>query len=111
MYRSSISSVNANEHNSSVLVTELCQQLRACEDKLKSIERLNGINQRWSIASTQYCEVKALLSSEKRARLLLKLEHTARERWFLLTLKGKYAGTVHIIINFYHHVCVPCTIL
>ena len=89
--RSSVNSINDSE-SSSGLIMQLCQQLSACEGKLRSVEQLNGITHRWSVRSTQYREVKALITSENRACLLLKLERTARERWFLLTLKAKYAG-------------------
>lgn len=93
-YRSSISSINTSESlTNGGVITQLCQQLSTCEGKLRELEQLNGITQRWSVVSTQYREVKALVTSENRTCLLLKLEQTARERWFLSTLKAKYAGT------------------
>ena len=89
--RSFISSVDAGESSSGIL-SQLCQQLKTCESKLMAIETSKCISQRWSEASTEYREVKALITSEKRTHLLLKIEQAARERWFLLTLKAKYAG-------------------
>ena len=74
------------------VTTQLCYQLTICTEKLKSMERSHNINQRWSKTSPQYQEVKALITSHKRTCLLLKIEQAARERWFLLTLKAKYAG-------------------
>ena len=91
-YRSSITSMGTTESNN-VIILQLCQQLELCDDKLKAIESSQCITQRWSKTSTRYREVKALVSSEKRAHVLLKIEKAARERWFLLTLKAKYAGT------------------
>jgi len=89
--------VNTSE-SSSGLIIQLCQQLNTYEGKFKEIEQLNGITQRWSVLSTQYREVKVLVSSENRTCLLLKLEQTARERWFLTTLKAKYAGIIRCLV-------------
>jgi len=75
-------------------VTRLCEQLTHYEDKLKNLEEVYEINQRWSVSSTEYCEVKALVSSENRPHFLLKIEQAARERWYLLKLEANYAGTV-----------------
>ena len=116
--RSFISSVDAGESSSGIL-SQLCQQLKTCESKLMAIETSKCISQRWSEASTEYREVKALITSEKRTHLLLKIEQAARERWFLLTLKAKYAGRskqvfacVYIcmrVVCVYVYVCVcPC---
>ena len=80
--------------SNSVIILQLCQQLELCDNKLRAIESSKCITQRWSKISTRYREVKALVASEKRTRLLLKIEQAARERWFLLTLKAKYAGSV-----------------
>ena len=91
-YRSSITSMGTTE-SSNVIILQLCQQLELCDDKLKAIESSRCITQRWSKTSTRYREVKALVSSEKRTCILLKIKQAARERWFLLTLKAKYAGT------------------
>ena len=84
--------MNTSEPDSDVIV-QLCQQLRLCEEKLKIIESSKCIAQRWNKRSTHYHEVKALVTSEVRTHLLLKIEQAARERWYLLTLKAKYAGT------------------
>ena len=82
---------------SSDVTLQLCEQLRQCEDKLKVIECSKCISQQWNKTTTHYREVKALVTSEKRTRLLLKIEQVARERWFLLTLKAKYAGNCYCI--------------
>jgi len=91
-FRVAISSINASEENSH-LASQLCEQLHHYEDKLRNVEHSHGVNQRWSPSSTAYREVKALVTSENRTRLLLRIEQAARERWFLLRLKAKYAGT------------------
>ena len=90
-FRVSISSINVSEENTH-LVSQLCEQLNDYEDKLSNLEHSHGVNQRWSPSSTEYREVKALVSSENRIRLLIKIDQAARERWFLLRLKAKYAG-------------------
>jgi len=63
---------------------------------LKAIEHSHSVNKRWSKTSPQYLEIKALITSQKRTHLLLKIEQAARERWFLLTLKAKYAGENYV---------------
>ena len=90
-FRVSISSINVSEENTH-LVSQLCEQLNDYEDKLSSLEHSHGVNQRWSPSFTEYREVKAMVSSENRTRLLIKIEQAARERWFLFRLKAKYAG-------------------
>lgn len=96
IFRSSIRSIGTSERSSN-LTLQLCEQLKLCEEKLKVIERSKCISQRWNKTTTHYREVKALVTSEKRAQLLLKIEQIARERWFLLTLKAKYAGNYYCI--------------
>lgn len=102
--------MGTSEPSNSVLLG-LCQQLKLYEDKLRTIERSKCITQRWNKASTHYREVKALVTSEKRTRVLLKIEQAARERWFLLTLKAKYAGNVQILHSYtyvyfiMYHIC------
>lgn len=68
------------------------QKLRECERKLKNIERLHSIHSRWLLNSSKYLAVKRLLESRNRTNWLLKLESLAREKWYLLSLKAKYAG-------------------
>lgn len=73
------------------------QKLRDCDRKLKNIERLHSITSRWLLNSPEYLRVKGVLESRDRTNWLLKLESLARERWFLLSLKAKYAGTVIVM--------------
>ncbi|XP_065906278.1 uncharacterized protein [Dysidea avara] len=96
--KSSITSISTVEPSSPLFVppSQLLECLTQCEDKLKSLEQANGVRQRWSTSSTQYREAKTLVASEHRMCLLLKLEQAARERWFLLTLKAKYADGLAI---------------
>jgi len=49
--------MNIGEDDSS-LVAQLGEQLTHYEDKLKNLEKVHGINQRWSVSSTEYREVK-----------------------------------------------------
>ncbi|XP_065900357.1 uncharacterized protein [Dysidea avara] len=96
--RVSISSINVSEENTH-LVSQLCEQLNDYEDKLSGFEHSHGVNQRWSPSSTEYHEVKALVASENRTHLLIKIEQAARERWFLLRLKAKYADGLSIAVR------------
>ena len=98
------------QDNTSFL-SQCTHQLTKCEDKLRVMERSHHIHQRWSKTSPEYRQVKALTTSRNRTRLLLKLEQTARERWFLLSLKAKYAGScmqicVYICMYMHAYVCV-----
>ena len=81
------SAISATEEGS---LDKLYQKLRDCDQKMKSIERLHSITTRWGLISPEYVTVKRLLESHNRANWLLKLT-LARERWFLLSLKAKYA--------------------
>ena len=74
------------------------QKLRDCDRKLKNVERSHSISSRWLLNSSEYLAVKRFLESRNRTNWLLKLESLARERWFLLLLKSKYAGTAMYFI-------------
>ena len=76
------------------------QRLRNCDKKLKDIERTHSITSRWLLNSSEYLTVKRLAESRNRTNWLLKLESLARERWFLLSLKAKYAGMYVLNIHF-----------
>lgn len=83
------STISAAEEGS---LDKLYQKFRDWDRKMKNIERLHSITSRWSLNSPEYLMVKRLLESRNRANWLLKLESLARERWFLLSLKAKYAS-------------------
>lgn len=62
------------------------------EQKLQSIESARRIPLRWTISSQEYVETKAVGNSKEKHKLRKRMISAARERWFLLKLKSKYAG-------------------
>jgi len=47
---------------------------------------------RWTPSSQAYKETKEVMKSKLRSKLKIQIRQYARERWFLLRLKSKYAG-------------------
>ena len=68
------------------------------EWKLKLIEREHSIPQRWTPDSPSYQAVDRLQIQQSKQDAFAKLEQCARERWFLLTIKAKYAGTCVVFL-------------
>lgn len=62
------------------------------EKKLKNFETKHHLLQRWDPESVQYQVVKKTFITKTQSNLLIKIKDLARERWFLLALKAKYAG-------------------
>ena len=62
------------------------------EQKLQTIESTRRIPLRWTINSQEYEETKAISNSKEKHKLRKRMISAARERWFLLKLKSKYAG-------------------
>ena len=62
------------------------------ERKLKLIEREQSIPQRWTPNSPLYQAMDKLQMEQSKRDAFAKLEQCARERWFLITIKAKYAG-------------------
>ena len=60
---------------------------------LQKIEDEHKIS-RWTPNCQAYKETKEILKSKLRNELKIKIRQCARERWFLLRLKSKYAGMV-----------------
>lgn len=77
------------------------------EQKLKVTERKHGIPQRWTPDSPSYQAMDRLQMEQSKHDAFAKLEQSARERWFLLTLQAKYAGMYMCIIfyNFAYDTC------
>ena len=69
------------------------------------IEREHSIPQRWTPDSPSYQAVDRLQIQQSKQDAFARLKQCARERWFLLTIKAKYAGTcvVHIFMSFTLH--------
>ena len=53
---------------------------------------------RWLPGTIQYDNVKSVLQSRKKCAFLEKIQDLARERWYLLALKAKYAGTYDNVV-------------
>lgn len=68
------------------------------EIKLQQMEQTNGIVQRWQPSSPSYKCAEQRLNCKQQQLIKQKFEACARERWFLLSMKAKYAGKV--IFNF-----------
>lgn len=62
------------------------------EQKVQAIESTHRIPLRWTINSQEYIETKAISNSKDKHKLRKRMISAARERWFLLKLKSKYAG-------------------
>jgi len=62
------------------------------ESSLQSKEISQSISIRWTTDSPEYIDTKAVATSRQKQELRGKINKDARERWFLLRLKSKYAG-------------------
>lgn len=60
---------------------------------LQRTEERNGIVNRWMPTSREYITTKAAVTSNLKKKLKKEIRQHARERWYLLRLKSKYAGT------------------
>ena len=58
---------------------------------LQRIEHEHGIS-RWTPSCQAYKETKKVIKSNLRGKLKIQIRQYARERWFLLRMKSKYAG-------------------
>ena len=73
-------------HNILCLLPRVDAELKMMEDK-------HGI-QRWSKHSDVYVDLKKMEDEKEKRRVADSIATCARERWFLLNLKAKFAGTV-----------------
>ena len=73
------------------------------EKKLKSIERQQKIQQRWVPESPEYQYVNQLVIEKQKRDILGQLNQCARERWYMLKVKAKFAG-IHICTVMY--ICI-----
>ncbi len=62
--------------------------------ELLTIERKEGI-QRWSKDSDVYLDLKRVEEEKEKQKVLESMATCARERWFLLNLKAKFAGILY----------------
>lgn len=69
------------------------------ETKLQELEQNHRITQRWKIDSPEYQSAEQVHRAGDLGLIRQKIERSARERWFLLSMKAKYAGKMHYIAN------------
>lgn len=68
------------------------------ERKLGDIERKEKVLQRWTSDSFEYQTTDKMLMLQMKQDTFTKLEHCARERWFMLMVKAKFAGMLNSIL-------------
>ena len=69
------------------------------ERKLKAFEQKHNLLHRWVPSSSEYQVVKSTMESRRKRKLRDKIQHLARERWFLLSMKAKYAGKLQFDVS------------
>ena len=74
-------------------MTVIVQSYRIDAD-LKVVEDKHGFR-RWSKHSDVYADFKRLEDEKEKCRVTDRIATCARERWFLLNLKAKFAGIIH----------------
>ncbi len=72
--------------------TSAAAKLGRIEEKLFNFEAQHSLMNRWLPGTIQYDSVKSRVQSRKKHIVLEKIKDLARERWYLLALKAKYAG-------------------
>ena len=74
------------------------------EAKLQQMETSKGITQRWQPSTLQYRSAEQIMRDHELTLFRKKAETCARERWFLLSMKAKYAGMeCKLMCNNYYH--------
>lgn len=67
---------------------------------LQKIENEHEIS-RWTPSCQAYKETKEVMKSKLKKKLKIQIRQYARERWFLLRLKSKYAGMYNLNVHTY----------
>ena len=62
------------------------------DKKIRALETEHNIPQRWTCDSIEYQRMKNDLAVKKKNTVLANLSLCARDRWFMLSVKGKFAG-------------------
>jgi len=62
------------------------------EGKIQTFEIKHNVPQRWTCDSTEYQCIKEHLIVKKKNAILANLGLCTRDHWFMLSLKGKFAG-------------------
>ena len=66
--------------------------INSIEKTLKNIETRHSIQHRWGPGDAEFNEVALQVETRRREDVLTTLHSLSTERYFLLTLKKKYAG-------------------
>jgi len=76
-------------------------------------EREHSIPQRWTPNSPSYQAMDRIQMEKSKRDAFAMLEQCARERWFLLTIKAKHAGTYmrSILVFNFAYICTYVYIL
>ncbi|XP_065893420.1 uncharacterized protein [Dysidea avara] len=69
------------------------------DQKIQEIEQKHGIQTRWLDDCPEYFATKSVIQSKEKQKLKLKMRDQAKERWYLLKLKAKYADGQKIAIR------------
>ena len=59
--------------------------------QLQTVETSEGFS-RWLPSCDMYCDIKRMLTEKEKEIKKGEISKCARERWFLLSLKAKFAG-------------------
>ncbi|KAJ7351808.1 hypothetical protein OS493_035533 [Desmophyllum pertusum] len=70
---------------------QLYRQMNKLEGVLVELENKNDISQRWTVDSEAYQMARDAANDRQKKVALLKVHSKVVERWFLLSLKAKYA--------------------
>ena len=62
------------------------------DKKIRALEIEHNIPQRWTCDSTEYKRMKNDLAVKKKNAVLADLSSCTRDHWFMLSVKGKFAG-------------------
>ena len=62
------------------------------ERVLVDLENKNGVTRRWTTSSEEYLLARNAACDRSKKMALIDLHTKVIERWFLLSLKAKYAG-------------------
>lgn len=76
------------------------------EGVLKDLESRNGITQRWTTECEEYHLARDTYNDRSKKLALAKLHTKVIERWFLLSLKAKYAGRSMFVCKITFILCI-----
>eukprot|EP00112_Aurelia_sp_Birch-Aquarium-sp1_P024844 Seg801.5 transcript_id=Seg801.5/GoldUCD/mRNA.D3Y31 product="hypothetical protein" protein_id=Seg801.5/GoldUCD/D3Y31 len=87
--RSSIASIDVDNQNSNQ--SDLIAKCKSIDEKLKIIEKKNGLRSRWKIGQKEFTKTMLLLEQQRRESTLQHLYCISIERHLQLILKARYS--------------------